>query len=280
MSYEFGLSEIEFRLLRDLIHDRFGIFFQNEKYSLLRMKLYPRVVQLGLGSFRDYFNFLKFSDREGRELEKMISLITNNETYFFRESSQLLAFRDHVLPELKKQKSETGEKRIRILSAGCSTGEEVYTLAILAFETGNFFWGWDLQILGLDVSESALEFARQGIYYPRAFRMTEADYLRNYFSANGSENYKLKESIRKMTKFIAGNITNIETWKDLGEMDIIFCRNVLIYFSDDKIKQSANNFYQSLRPGGFLLLGHSETLTGIFADFKFRRFPGTVAYQK
>lgn len=279
MIYRFELDETGFRLFRDFIHEKFGIYLKDEKRFFLQMKLYPRVLSLGLDSFNEYIQYVKYGPRGEREISRMISLLTNTETYFFRETPQLDAFRDTLLPELRVNKLAKNEKSIKILSAGCSTGEEVYTLAMLAYETGSFFWGWDVQITGMDVNEKALETARKGDYYQRSFRMTDPEYMKKFFSANSGD-FKAKHNIKRVTSFVQGNITDPETWKDINDIDIIFCRNVLIYFSDDKIKAAINNFHRALRPGGSLLLGHSETLTGIFDEFELRRFPETIIYKK
>lgn len=279
MIYQFELTELQFRLIRDFIHEKFGIYFKDEKISFMQMKLYPRVLSLGLGSFGDYFNLVKYEADGDKELSRMVSLLTNNETYFFRELPQLMVFRDALLPQLRERKLARNKKGIRVVSAGCSTGEEVYTLAMLTFETGSFFWGWDVQIIGMDISEMALEAARRGVYYAPSLRMTESIYAQRFFSFNSGD-YRAKDNIKKMTSFIYGNITDPQTWDGLKDIDIIFCRNVLIYFSEEKIKSAVNNFHQALRKGGHLLLGHSETLTGISDDFELVRFPDTFIYRK
>ncbi len=279
MIYQFNMTELEFRLIRDFIHEKFGIYLKDKKLSFVKMKLYPRVLSLGMSSFSDYFNLVKYGPDGKKEHMRMLSLLTNNETYFFRELPQLKVFRDVLLPQLRGEKLARDEREIRIVSAGCSTGEEVYTLAMLAFETGSFFWGWDVQIIGMDISETALEAARQGSYYASSFRMTEAAYIKKFFSPNSGD-YQVKDNIRRMISFVYGNITNPQTWEGFKEIDIIFCRNVLIYFSEKKIKTAVGNFYQALREGGHLLLGHSETLTGISDEFEMVRFPDTFIYRK
>ena len=276
MIYQFELYEKEFKLLQEYIHDRFGIRFKDEKRSFVQMKLFPRVMSLGFRSFGEYIQFVKYGSESDHELARMISLLTNTETYFFRELPQLNVFRDFLLPEFREKRIGCKEKRIKILSAGCSSGEEAYTLAMLTFDTGQFFWGWDIEIIGMDINEKALETAKQGIYYDRSFRMTEPEYIERFFAPNSGD-YIAKTCIRKMTTFVSGNITSPLTMRDF---DIIFCRNVMIYFSEEKVKKAIHNFYEALRPGGYLLLGHSETLTGIFDEFETKRFPQTIIYQK
>lgn len=279
MQYQFQLTDVEFRLIREFIHERFGIFLKDEKRSFIQMRLYPRVMNLGLSSFNDYINHFKYGPDRDREVSRMISLLTNNETYFFRELPQLHAFRDFLLRDLRATKVSKDDKNIRILSAGCSTGEEVYTLAMLMYETGSFFWGWDLRITGMDISEKALAIARRGIYYSRSFRMTAPMYLPKFFSTN-CESHSAKDSIRRVTDFTTGNITDPSAFANKQGFDVIFCRNVLIYFSEEKVKAAVENFYNALNPGGYLLLGHSETLTGIYDEFETKRFPETIVYRK
>lgn len=149
-------------------------------------------------------------------------------------------------------------------------------MAMLTFDTGKFFWGWDVEIIGMDINEKALEVARQGTYYERSFRMTNPEYIKRFFTSNSGD-FQAKDSIKTMTSFISGNIT---ISMDIRDLDAIFCRNVLIYFSEEKIKTAINNFHDSLRPGGYLLLGHSENLTGILNGFETKRFPGAIIYKR
>jgi len=276
MNYLFDLTDLEFRLIQGFIHERFGINLKDEKRSFIKMKLYPRVTALGFQSFGEYLQFIKYGTESERETSHMISLLTNTETYFFREVPQLNVLRDCILPEIRQGKLARNEKRIKILSAGCSSGEEAYTLAMLLFDTGQFFWGWDVQIVGMDINEKALETARQGIYYERSFRMTDPEYIKKFFAPNSGD-FTAKDLLKRMTCFVPGNIILPLTMDDL---DIIFCRNVLIYFSEEQVKRAIHNFYNALAPGGYLFLGHSETLTGIFDELMSRRFPETIIYQK
>ncbi len=276
MINQIDLTEKEFSVIQDFIHKRFGIYFKDEKRNFIRMKICPRLMSLGFKSFNEYIQFLQYGPEREKEASRMISLLTNTETYFFREVKQLNVFCDFILPEFREEKMARNEKSIRILSAGCSSGEEVYTLAMLTFDSGRFFWDWDVEIIGMDINENALKVARDGVYYERSFRMTDPEYKKRFFIANSGD-FLAKDSIKRMTSFISGNITNHMNIKDL---DAIFCRNVLIYFSEEKTKSAIKNFHMSLRPGGYLMLGHSENLTGIFDGFEIRRFPGAIIYKK
>lgn len=279
MRPDLPLSELEFRLLRDLIHDRFGILLPDHKERFLRMKLTPRVLGLGLRTFLEYFNLVEDEPVDGPEGRHLITAISNNETYLMRELAQLHALRDQILPELGTAKREQGQRELRIVSAGCSTGEEVYSLAILMFETGRFFWDWDVRILGLDIDAAAIATARKGVYKERSFRMAEESLRDQFFVKNGC-GYRAKPSISRFVEFHQGNITQEETWRRTPRADVLLCRNVLIYFSDDKMRLALDFFYECLRPGGYLLLGHSESLMGIPSRFEPVRVPGSIAYRR
>lgn len=273
------LAETEFRLLRDYIHERFGILFKDDKLGFVRMKLQPRVLAAGMAGFGEYLQWLKYGPEAESEQRKAISLLTNNETYFFRELPQLNAFRDLLLPRVRDQKVRQDRRRLRILSAGCSTGEEAYTLAMIVFETGSFFWNWDLRVIGMDIDDQALAQARGGVYPARSFRMAAPEYQNRFFSPNGA-GYHVRPNLRQLVDFVPGNIADPSTWPEFGELDFIFCRNVLIYFSEAKVSAAIAAFHSALRPGGCLLLGHSETLTGVVHDFEPLRLPETIVYRR
>ncbi|MDD5225206.1 MAG: methyltransferase domain-containing protein [bacterium] len=279
MNEPLDISDVEFRLIRDFLHDRFGIYFKEEKKSFVRMKLQARLIGLGMGNFGEYINYVKYQDRNGEEAIRMVAFLTNNETYFFREMSQLVTVRDSILSEIQGKKRGREEKEIRILSAGCSTGEEAYTLAMMVYENGNFFWGWDVKVLGMDINWRALEVAHRAKYFPHSFRMTDPEQKQKYFNENGGD-YLVKDSIKRMVKFQYGNIADRKTWEKVGKMDIVCCRNVFIYFSEEKIQATLNYFSRILRPGGYLLLGHSENFTSLLAEFEPRRFPEAICYRK
>src|SRR5262245_41965956 len=251
------ISEEAFRLLRDLIHEKLGIYFDEGHKASLRSRLAGRLNRLDLLSFEDYYHYLRFGPQRDEELHHMVSHITNNETYFFREQAQLQVFSDHVLKRLKERKSADAERRLRILSAGCSTGEEAMTLAMLVYDSGQFFWNWDVQIVGMDVDRAALEKARRGLYFHNSFRSVSPALVERHFVKQGN-GAQVKEGVRRLTRFVQGNLIDAAGLGDLAPLDAIFCRNVLIYFSDVMIRRVVGIFHAALAPGGFLLLGHAE----------------------
>ncbi len=163
-SFNSVMTPEEFRLIKEYVAVTFGLTLENGREEALSLKLLPHIRQLRLATFSEYYVYLKFGPGAGEERDTFISLLTNNETYFFREENQLNAFSQVILPSLKEQKLRTGDKKLRILSAGCSTGEEVYTLAMLVMESGCFSWNWDVEITGIDVDYNVIATAKAGIY--------------------------------------------------------------------------------------------------------------------
>ena len=273
------MSEEEFRLLRDFIHERFGLFFEDGQRASLRARLCGRLQSLDLPSFEDYYKYLRFGPQRQEELSHMVSHLTNNETYFFREAPQLTVFADHVVKQLKDKKSRDGSRSFRILSAGCSTGEEALTLAMIVYDSGQFFWNWDVRVTGLDVDEAALDKARHGVYHQNSFRAMSPALLERHFTRQGAA-AQVKEAVRRMVSFRQGNLLDPATFAGLSPLDVIFCRNVLIYFSDAAILRAVREFYELLAPGGYLFLGHAESLSRVTDLFTPIRFQGAMAYQK
>jgi chemotaxis protein methyltransferase CheR len=273
------LSEEEFRLLRDFIHERFGLFFDESHRASLRVRLAPRLALLGLLSFEDYYRYLRFAPERAAEQQRMVSHLTNNETYFFREQPQLNVFATHVLRSIKDRRSRTGERRIHVLSAGCSTGEEPLTLAMILFDSGQFFWGWDVRVTGLDVDEAALDKARRGLYHQNSLRAVTPPLLERHFAAEGA-GVRVRDSVRKAVSFRAGNLLDPQSYDGLAPLDALFCRNVLIYFSDASVQRAVSLFQEALAPGGYLFLGHAESLARVTSAFLPIRFQGAIVYQK
>ena len=277
--HDVELTEEEFRLLRDFIHERFGLFFDDGQRSSLRSRLEGRLASLDLLSFEDYYHYLRFGPQHADECDRMATHLTNNETYFFREMPQLQVFADSVLKSLKDRKAARDDRRIEVLSAGCSSGEEAYTLAMLIYDSGLFFWNWDVQVTGMDVDLAALEKARRAVYHPNSFRSIRPPIVEKHFLKEPG-GARVKDPIRKMVRFRQGNIVEPASYEGLAPLDVIFCRNVLIYFSDAMILKVVKLFYEALAPGGYLFLGHAESLSRITDLFTPIRFQGAIVYQK
>ena len=273
------LSEEEFRLLRDFVHERFGLYYDESQRATLRARLAPRLDLLGLATYEDYHRYLRFAPEREQEQQRMVSHLTNNETYFFREQPQLDVFAGHVLRALKDRKTKLGEKRLSVISAGCSTGEEPLTLAMILFDSGQFFWGWDLQVTGLDVDDAALEKARRAVYHQGSLRAVTPTLLERHFTKDGT-GVRVKESARRSVSFKRGNLLEAASYEELRPLDVVFCRNVLIYFSDGAVQRAVSLFHQVLAPGGYLFLGHAESLARVSSAFVPIRFQGAIVYQK
>ena len=273
------LSEEEFRLLRDFIHERFGLYFDGTQRSSLRGRLAPRLDLLGLISFEDYYRYLRFAPERAAEQQRMVSHLTNNETYFFREQPQLDVLTSHVLPSLKERRAQAGESLLRVVSVGCSTGEEALTLAMLLFDSGQFFWGWDVRVTGVDIDGAALEKASRGVYHRNSLRAVTPAQLERHFTQQGN-GVRVKDSIRKLVSFRPGNLLDPASYEGLAPADVLFCRNVLIYFSDEAIQKAIQLFHDTLAPGGYLFLGHAESLARVSSSFTPIRFQGAIVYQK
>ena len=277
--HDLEMKEEEFRLLRDFIHERFGLFFADNQRGSLRGRLAGRVASLDLGSFEEYCHYLRFGPDRAAELDRVASYLTNNETYFYRERPQLEVFADAVLRSVKERKSRTGDRSLRILSAGCSSGEEAYTLAMIVYDSGQFFWSWDVRVTGLDVDGPALEQARRAAYHRNSFRSVPTALVDRHF-VKTKDGLVVKEPVRRLVSFRQGNLVDPAAYEGLGPLDAIFCRNVLIYFSDAMIRRVAALFHDALAPGGHLFLGHAESLSRITDRFVPIRFQGAMAYRK
>jgi chemotaxis protein methyltransferase CheR len=275
------LSEEEFRLLRDLVHERFGLYFEDGQRPTLRSRLLGRLATLDLLSFEDYYHYLRFGPRRQEELQRMICHLTNNETYFYRETPQLQVFADPILRRIKDAKAPLGDRRLRVLSAGCSTGEEAHTLAMIIWDSGHFFWNWDVQVVGMDVDVDALEKARRAVYQHNSFRSLNPALLERHFVRTGQGGgAQVKEAVRKMVQLRHGNLMDPASYEGLAPLDAVFCRNVLIYFSDTTTRRVVHLLHEALAPGGYLFLGHAESLSRITDRFTPIRFQGAMVYQK
>jgi chemotaxis protein methyltransferase CheR len=272
------MSDDEFRLIRDIIHCHCGIYFEYDTKFLLEKRLVKRLACHRMDSFREYFHYLKYNRGRDQELSDLMDILTTNETYFFREGFQLKAFSEEIIPELKKVKEEKGERDIRIWSAGCSTGEEPYTIAMLLIESG-LLNGWKVEIFGTDISHRVLQQARKAVYGKSSFRTTKEEHLRRYFTETDS-GYRISDGVRGMVTISHLNLLDENRVLLLGKMDIIFCRNVIIYFDQSAKKRVVEMFYRSLREGGYLLLGHAESLLNASTAFALRHLKNDMVYQK
>ena len=269
----------EFSMIRDFIHEKSGIFFAENKMYLLKNRLIKRMGELEIKSYRDYFYHVKY-DTSLVEFKELMNLVTTNETSFFRNEPQLLSFSAEVLPLLIKAKTEGQEpKSIKIWSAGCSTGEEPYTLAMMIMERLGNLPGWKVEVIANDISEQVLQRARKGEYSGITMRNVKPTILNRFFDQAG-EIYRVKPEIKALVKFSHINLNEPRQMSMHSGFDSIFCRNVMIYFSDEVKRQIVRGYYNGLLPGGYFYIGHSETLHGISKAFKLVYFKNALVYQK
>jgi len=273
------LNEYEFRLLRDYIHNYCGIYFGDGKKSTLASRIRFRLKLLDIPSYAEYYNYLKYNPHSREEMDDLIPHLTNNETYFFREMVQLELFAGDLIERIREGRRKSGQKAIKILSCGCSSGEEVFTLAMLLEERGFFLDDWRIELTGIDIDRKVLEKASKAVYSSYSMRATDKGRIFRFFDVDGDK-YRVKDRVRSRVSFVRGNIMETETFRAFSEVDAILCRNVLIYFSDEAIARIAETFHRQLHMDGFLLLGHSESLTRVTDIFYPKRFPNTIVYSK
>ncbi len=270
------LSEDVFRLIRDIIKDYCGLYFDDSSLYLIEKRLSRRVKSHNLNDFRDYYRFIRYDKNTEEELSAIMDILTVNETYFFREQNQLKAFSEEILEELKVTLKD--RKTLRIWSAGCSTGEEPYTITMLVNEKDSFN-GWNLEIHGSDINQRVLQTARKGTYMKNSFRTTDLYFLKKYFSEDNGA-FTIHDRIKKHVNFSYLNLLDPVKTRFMGKMDVIFCRNVLIYFDIESRRRVIENFYDRLVDGGYLLLGHAESLINISTAFKLKHLKNDMVYQK
>ena len=266
----------EFRLFAELIYDHCGIAFREEMRFLLERRLWTRVKALDLADFLAYYRYLRFDPGRRAEMEAAVEALTTNETYFFREPLQLKAFKEEVLPVLQKERARS--RRLRIWSAGCSTGEEAYTIAMIALDSG-LFAGWDLEVFGSDISRKVLTAARKGVYGKNALRETSPEMLERHFVPDGAR-FAVKEEVKARVGFGHLNLLDEHMVGLLARFDAIFCRNVMIYFDVPARRRVLKSFHGRLLPGGYLLLGHSESLIHVTADFELVHLKNDLVYRR
>ena len=272
------MTDSQFDRLRKIIYERSGIHFQPTKKYVLESRLSRRLEELEFENFDQYLLFLTAGPYQDDEFQEMFNRITINETSFFRNEPQLEAFEKQVLPELLEARAAT--RTLRLWSAACSTGEEPYTLAIQVHRSlGIRLADWRIEILGTDISEKALLAAQRGHYASYAVRTTPPIVLHRYFKQRGSF-YQMDPTVASMVRFELLNLRDHAAARRFGKFDVVFCRNVLIYFDDDMKARCAELFHDQLADDGVLFIGHSETLRSLSVPFEPLPSPQAFAYRK
>ena len=260
------LTQEEFSYVKALAYSQFGIHLTDGKKSLIESRFSNIISTKGYTTFMQYFKNLE-QDRSGDEMNEFINRLTTNHTYFFREEKHFDFLREELLPELLKK--EASSRDLRIWSAGCSSGEEAFTLAMIIDEMlGEKKKFWDTTILATDISHRVLEKANRGLYPKEELEKISSKYAQKYFVPKGQQ-YEVTPDLKKEVVFRKFNLTHTFNFKK--PFHIIFCRNVLIYFDKASKDNVLKKFYQSLAPGGYLFIGHSETMETSHSGFKFVR---------
>ncbi len=268
------LTEEEFKKFARLIYDESGIFLKDAKITLLSNRLRKRLKVLNLDEFSQYYDYITSLQDKTKELEALLDVVSTNETYFFRNERQFEALSRHCFTDIVKKKST---RKLRIWSAGCSTGEEPYTISICVLENMHLFQGWDVKIIATDIAPSVLEFAKAGNYSGRRIEKVSDPLLKKYFTQNkdNPEVYTVNDNVKQLVSF---SYLNLFKSKFPEDVDIIFCRNVMIYFDRQHQRELIAEFYKVINSGGYLFIGHSETLHSLSDDFRYMKILESPVY--
>lgn len=280
LSERLRITDQEFKDLRDFIYERSGIAIPATRKYLLENRLTSRLRDLNMPSFGKYLEHLQRSRDRGKEEGRLFELVTTNETSFYRNTAQLDVLEKSVLPEMLDKKRAARDFKLHIWSAGCSTGEEPYTLSIILHELlRTELSRWRVQISAHDLSQAVLAAAKDGIYGDYALRTTPKGILEKYFIKK-DDRYAVTPEVKRLVRFSPLNLNDPAQMRRVERADVIFCRNVIIYFDADMKKRVISSFEERLQPGGYLFIGHSETLHNISDAFEPKHFRGAIVYQK
>lgn len=275
------ISDKDFEALRDYIYNVCGIYFHSSKKYFLESRLARRLEGTGCKSHADYYQFVRSGASGSSELKKLLDEITTNETCFFRNMPQLTALENKFLPEIVAVKGKIGFKKLRIWSAGSSSGEEAYTMAMLLLEKrATLLKDWIIEIVGTDINETVLAQAKEGVYSSYSVRNTPDFYLKKYFKEEGAGRFVLSPEVKKLATFNHLNLYDDNKMLFMKSFDFIFCANVLIYFDTASKSKVVQHFYNNLQPYGYFFVGQSESLHGVNDKFKTVHFPGGFTYNK
>ncbi|HEU6442714.1 MAG TPA: protein-glutamate O-methyltransferase CheR [Microvirga sp.] len=269
------LSADDIRRLCEFLYRRTGMIFGESKRYYIERRVAERIAATGVRSFPAYFAHVEIDDGE---VEQLINIFTVNETYFYREEHQLQCLSRTLLPSIVQQR-KPGDL-VRIWSVPCSTGEEPYSIAIWLLENWPIVDAYHIEIVGSDIDTQVLQEAQTGDYGDRALSRLPPDVVERYFEPPRDGHRRIIEDLRESVKFTVANLVDPASVAAQGVFDIVFCRNVLIYFDDASRLMAANNLYDSLHPGGYICLGHTESMSRISKRFDLRRFEDAIVYQR
>jgi len=275
------ISDKDFEQLRDYIYNVCGIYFHSSKKYFLESRLARRMEATGSKTHADYYQYVRGGATGSSELKKLLDEITTNETCFFRNMPQLNALENKFLPEIVATKGKIGFKKLRIWSAGSSSGEEAYTMAMLLLEKrATLLKDWIIEIVGTDINETVIGQAKEGVYNSYSVRNTPDFYLKKYFKEEAPGRFLLSPEVKKLATFSQLNLYDDNKMLFMKSFDFIFCANVLIYFDTSSKSKVVQHFYNNLQPYGYFFVGQSESLHGVSDKFKTVHFPGGFTYNK
>ena len=273
---DIDITDGDFEKFREYFYRKTGISFESSKRYFVDKRLVERIEATDSDTFRSYFTMLRFQ-ASGEELQLLTNLMTVNETYFIREEYQFQCLVDSMLPEITQRK--TDNKPLRIWCIPSSSGEEPYSVVMYLLERWAGINDFDIEIISSDIDTGILQKARAGRYSARSVQYVPAPWLAKYFTRKGDE-YQICEDLREAVEFTRVNLSEPADTRAYRNFDVIFCRNLLIYFDDVSRKTAAETFYDALNPGGYICLGHSESMSRISSLYKIHKFPEAIVYQK
>lgn len=269
-----GLPETAFVLLRDMIHEKTGLFFDEEKRDLLGDKLASLVINSGFDNFLDYYYLLKYdAARSAAEWRRVMDALSVQETYFFREHDQLEALSGRLVPQHFRERPNVP---FRIWSAACASGEEPLSIA-MTLEQAGWFGRLPIEIYASDASTSALEKARNGVYRERSFRSAPAHIMHRYFQRT-EDGYEADPALRGRIRWTQANVLDPAEVGDMAASHVIFCRNMFIYFSKQTVRKTIEIFAQRILAPGYLFVGAAESLLRISDQFHLEQVDGAFVY--
>ncbi len=270
------ISEEDFHKFREYFYRKTGIQFEVSKRYFVDKRLLERMEATNNAAFRSYFTMLRFQ-ASGEELQVLTNLMTVNETYFFREEYQFKCLVNSILPQLVAHKRDQTTLRIWVIPS--SSGEEPYSIAIYLLEHWADINHFDVEIIASDIDTTILAQAKRGLYTERSVGQLPLPYLQKYFR-KARDGYQICDDLRGAVEFTRVNLSEPADTRPYRNFDVVFCRNLLIYFDDLSRKTAAETFYDALKPGGFICLGHSESMSRISSLYKVVKFPEAIVYQK
>jgi len=272
-----ALTDDDLNIFNDFLYRKTGIRMDRRKRYFSERRIQERIAVTGSSGFSGYLRSLQHADSD-EEIQQIVNLMTVNETYFFRENYQFECMVNDILNDIVLRKREG--RPIRIWSVPCSTGEEPYSIAIYLLEKWARVDGYDIEILASDIDTGVLRKARAGVYDERSLNGLPAAYRGKYFGEAGDGRWRIVDDLRTSIDFSVVNVTDApQAWRR-NDIDLIFCRNLLIYFDDMSRRQVTDMFFEALSPGGFICLGHSESMSRMSSLFVPRKFNDALVYQK